>query len=774
MSNGINRLCFEGFTLDRELRQLRQGETPVALPGKAFDLLLFMAENPGRPLLKSELLQAVWPDSFVEEANLSQNVFLLRKALGPAGGRSIVTLPGRGYQFAAHVLLKGVAEEPVPAPAAAPQMQRLEAIESRIVLEEVTEEHVSPWRSSWVRGSMLAAAVLLAVAAWLGWQRYQDRTSGPPVQVVLADLDGTTGDPVLDRTLTTITRMELAQSPFVSLVPSFQIRSTLLQMTRKPEDGLPLAAARDVCERLGSQAVLRETIARAGSGFLLTEEATNCVDGANVAQAHEAFTKIDDLPPAIAKIDAVVRRQLGESRRTIARFNAPLAPVTTNSIDALKDYSQAVYLSQHAHYSEASELLKQAVALDPQFATAWLDLSSFADNSLDKDVAKVYLTKAYNLRQYGTEPARLVITARYNELVTGDLFESLRIYRGWIALYPRQILAWSGLTNLERDLGRPEDELVAARRLLQLLPNNLVSYQSVAGAQMRTGDFAASRDTCRLAFSRGFDGDALRFILIQDAYELHDEALLAEQVAWGDAHPDSPVLFAHEGELALMEGRTRDARQFFDRMNQAFVRLGTPDAGARIVQGEALAFFRMGYPDEARERLKAGPIRAEFDNYMVMADLGQQADAARLLHDQLASHPQSTLWNQDYKLLLEGGFAMAAGKPQEAIGPLEAARPFDRRSADNLYMRGKAYAMSNRLPEAEREFRALLGSPGTEPVQYEHALVLLELARVLAREGRTADAREAYTRFLAGWAHADVDQPLLLQARREAAVLGVS
>ena len=70
---------------------------------KAFDLLLVLVENGGHLLVKEELMRLVWPDSFVEEANLSRNVFTLRKALGESedGPEYIETVPKRGYRFVA-------------------------------------------------------------------------------------------------------------------------------------------------------------------------------------------------------------------------------------------------------------------------------------------------------------------------------------------------------------------------------------------------------------------------------------------------------------------------------------------------------------------------------------------------------------------------------------------------------------------------------------------------------------------------------------------------
>ena len=109
MSLLINHLYrFGPYQVDAERRLLIREEACIPLQPKTFDLLLYMVRNPLRLLTKEELLGAVWPDSFVEEGNLTQNIFLLRKALTGRKGddaRYIVTLPGRGYQFVSPVEL---------------------------------------------------------------------------------------------------------------------------------------------------------------------------------------------------------------------------------------------------------------------------------------------------------------------------------------------------------------------------------------------------------------------------------------------------------------------------------------------------------------------------------------------------------------------------------------------------------------------------------------------------------------------------------------------
>src|SRR5258708_33260039 len=91
--------CFGQFALDSRKRTLSRADSPVSLTSKAFDVLLFLAQNPNRLVTKEELLQAVWGDTFVEEGNLAQYISHLRKALGDRSEhvQLIATLAPQGY-----------------------------------------------------------------------------------------------------------------------------------------------------------------------------------------------------------------------------------------------------------------------------------------------------------------------------------------------------------------------------------------------------------------------------------------------------------------------------------------------------------------------------------------------------------------------------------------------------------------------------------------------------------------------------------------------------
>jgi DNA-binding winged helix-turn-helix (wHTH) protein len=99
------RYSFGPFELDPEARLLRRDGKPVPLAGRNLDTLVLLLENRGRLVDKEELLSHVWGGTVVEEANLTQTIFTLRKTLGdsPKDRRYIATVSGRGYQFVAPV-----------------------------------------------------------------------------------------------------------------------------------------------------------------------------------------------------------------------------------------------------------------------------------------------------------------------------------------------------------------------------------------------------------------------------------------------------------------------------------------------------------------------------------------------------------------------------------------------------------------------------------------------------------------------------------------------
>jgi DNA-binding winged helix-turn-helix (wHTH) protein/tetratricopeptide (TPR) repeat protein len=167
---GAQAYSFGPFRLIPAERVLRRGDRILPLPPKAFETLLLLVEHSGHLLPKEHLLKAVWPDSFVEEVNLANNISLLRKVLGDKS--YIQTVPKTGYRFVAAVTRiwsSGQAAAPAPADPPAERVIRFMALPFHVVrgdgciefLEQSLPEAISAslagLRSLSVRSSLLAA-----------------------------------------------------------------------------------------------------------------------------------------------------------------------------------------------------------------------------------------------------------------------------------------------------------------------------------------------------------------------------------------------------------------------------------------------------------------------------------------------------------------------------------------------------------------------------------------------------------------------------------------
>src|SRR5215831_888076 len=197
---------FGPYVLDPRRRTLSRRGLPVSLTPKAFDLLLFFVQNPNRVISKDELLKTVWADSFVEEGNLTQNVFLLRRALGQTSEDSglIVTIPRKGYQFAGDV---SIASHTAPSTEGSADQSNVAIASEHAAIRrkiEAESEGAETSSSSQVVRSratrptsksrrllvpiLSVAAVLLVVAGYLFRNDFRATPTAPPPRIMLAVL----------------------------------------------------------------------------------------------------------------------------------------------------------------------------------------------------------------------------------------------------------------------------------------------------------------------------------------------------------------------------------------------------------------------------------------------------------------------------------------------------------------------------------------------------------------------------------------------------------
>jgi len=277
---------FESFQVDPEKETVVRAGKPVPLTPKTFQILLVLIRSSQEVVTKDDLMKAVWPDTFVEEANLSRNIFMLRKALGETAQdhRYIVTVPGRGYRFAESVRL--VPEQELTVIAASRSLLQLEVKETKLWL--------------WIA----LAAVLLVTCGVGVWRFVSQRRPilSAKDTVVLADFANSTGDPVFDGTLRQGMAVELEQSPFLSLVSEDRIRRTLVLMGSPADSRLTSEISGQICQRLGSAAVIDGSIARIGSQYVLGIHAANCHTGETLDDEQVQVGKKEDIIGALTYI----------------------------------------------------------------------------------------------------------------------------------------------------------------------------------------------------------------------------------------------------------------------------------------------------------------------------------------------------------------------------------------------------------------------------------------------------------------------------------------
>jgi eukaryotic-like serine/threonine-protein kinase len=774
---------FEQCALDPARRSLTRSGKSILLKPKTFDLLLYFVSQAGRVVSKEELLAAVWPDAFIEESNLSQHVFLLRRALAtePGSDRLILTLPGRGYQFVAPVECDSPIDQ--PASSASPGEVIFEAVQTTTAV--VVEESVEPdsasgrfprllpasHRGRRILWSALSASLALAFAAVL--YSWLDRPKPVLRRVVLADFQNFTGEPVFDDSLASGLRIGLEQSPYIDLLGRGQIADILASMEKPADTPLTGEVAREVCERANDQVLLAGAIARIGSQFLLTLEATSCASGKTVAAEKSRIRDENGILAALDSLTVKMRQELGEPRREVSDFRVPIAQATTNSLEALRAYSQALESADRGDTASERALLQRALALDPNFASAYKELGISYNSRLDYVQSAAWIQKAYDLRGHTTERERLSIETAYNEFGINDWEAAIASMRAYSEIYPDDAANWFDLARTYSALGMYAEAVAAGERGYRLAPHSGAGADILARIYRRAGRFADAKRVAAAAIGEGKDRWGIHRTLFGIAFAEHDAEGMKTESDWGLNHQEVGQTLIELGFAAASGGKLREARAEFARAREEGVRSGDADFADDASMFLAGILLQYGDPAGAAANLRL--IRNEGEDPGTIAyfwaELGDTAPARKLIERLSSNGTRSTL-NLYFDLPeVRAHLDLLANQPMQAFADLEPARKYQLRDCGVPWQRAQIEERLGMLDQAAADYRLILDHPGIEPTWPDVTLSHLYLARVLERQQKTAEARVEYQTFLDAWKNADPDLPLFQQARREFAAL---
>jgi TolB-like protein/DNA-binding winged helix-turn-helix (wHTH) protein len=367
MSNRSNPTAgvyeFGPFRLDVEERLFSKDGEPVPLMPKSFDLLALLVRNSNHLLDKNELLNQVWPDSFVEESNLAQNIYLLRQALANGSHQecSIETVRGRGYRFNGNV----VEILPDRLMLTAPDQASLAAMQEASLEKGLPRISSSPGRLQ-VRTFTLAAIALAAIALASGVYFLFSRDRAPvacakSIAVLpFKPLGIESNDELLGLGMADAMIIRLSNLQQIPVLPT----SAIFKYTGRETD--PLAAGRE----LGVEAVLDGTFQHAGDRVRVTAQLLNVSDGKLIwsDKFDEKFSDIFAVQDSISERMAIALalKISGDERKLLRKRY-------TENAEAYQDYARGIYFWNKRTEEGIRRSIKyfsDALEKDPGFALA--------------------------------------------------------------------------------------------------------------------------------------------------------------------------------------------------------------------------------------------------------------------------------------------------------------------------------------------------------------------------------------------------------------------
>jgi DNA-binding winged helix-turn-helix (wHTH) protein/TolB-like protein len=375
---------FGPFRLDVAKRLLFRDGRPLTLTPRLFETLLVLVENNGRLVGKDELMTKLWPDTVVEEANLTVNVSALRKALGESTKehRYIVTVPGRGYRFVADVK-EGREEEPRSMPEMKlgaqtfieEQTANFEADKSTPWLSEPAPARASNFVHSHkiLLGSLLLAVTFALVCyLWLS-SRHTKGDAGAgfksiavlPFRILNGSDNGRDTDEYLGIGMTDALITRLSGLKRVSVRPT----SAVLKYNRAGVD--PVTSGRE----LEVDAVLEGSIRKAGDTVRVTVQLVSVQSGAQLwaskfdEKASDVFTVEDRVSARVS--EALTLNLTGDEKKRLAKRY-------TENTEAYQAYLRGRYFwakDRPDMLRKAIEYFEQAIKIDSDYALAYSGLA---------------------------------------------------------------------------------------------------------------------------------------------------------------------------------------------------------------------------------------------------------------------------------------------------------------------------------------------------------------------------------------------------------------
>src|SRR5580700_8576040 len=489
---------FGEFQLDVRARSLRREKAIVPLNSRAFDVLLYFVQNPGKVLTRDELLKNVWAGSFVDENSLAQSISALRRALEekPGDNNFIVTLPGRGYQFVSPVQVvtsekenAQTEEAPSTGNVSSGILLQKHTIQTSVVTTNEEKEQLSlPGLRSRAFAKVVAvlAVAVISVAGIYAWQKFHrapaanraaiSLTASPaPARRSIAvlgfrNLSGRPEEGWLSTALAEMLSTELEAGEKLRLVSGEDVARTKLDLPLSDVDSLSPNTLARLHKDLNSDLIVLGSYTalgdRPGTRIRLDLRLQDTAAGDTIADVAVVGGEAD-LFDMVSEAGSRLREKLGVEAVSPVEAVSVRASLPSNR-DAARLYSEGLARLRVFDALEARDLLQRAITADPKYSLAHSALAeAWSRMGYDKK-AQQEARQAYELAANLSREDKLVVQGRYHEF-DHQYEKAIEVYRALFTLFPDNVDYGLKLATAQVR-GHKGDDALATVESLRKLP----------------------------------------------------------------------------------------------------------------------------------------------------------------------------------------------------------------------------------------------------------------------------------------------------------------
>lgn len=629
-----------------------------------------------------------------------------------------------------------------------------------------------------VSKALFAFLVLLLVVGFVASRLI--RRGGQPVSahesLVLGDIENLTGEELLGDMTKQAIAAKLNESPFLTVLPEKRLRDALQQMRLPADQKLTPAIANEVCLREGMGASLTGSIGSLGKHYVIGLHAADCLSGESVALEQVEADDREHLIPVVGLAVAELRRKLGESLRSGDRFDMPLESATTRSLDAWRYFSQGNRDIMEDDNEGAIRFLELALQKDSDFALAYAKMAQAYDNLDENANAIKYAEEAFKRRENVTEHERFYITARYYDIVTGEVEKEIATLKDWKQSYPKDWMPRYDLADTySGSFGRFDDAAGEVREAIPLNPKDPDLYSSLAEVLLGKGDFQGSLKTIDSANAEGLDSARLHIARFEIELLQGEATPTLSTPSWPKEEFDKEAVLQQEAWLAVLSGRMAVARKKIRAVAEGMANRGLKESAGKVESDMAVVEAEYGDFRKAGEDMNGALAFAQKPNVLINAVLvfsltGQDSRANAIIEKLHAKFPKDTLINEVWIPVARASQEIANARPKRGLELLESSRPYELGQTAEfspINCRGVAYLREKDAADAAIEFQKIIDHRGVSPTSELYPLALLGIARSAKIAGDLSRSHVYYEKFLNQWKEADLDIPILLQAKSE-------